>query len=251
MLYGYARVSTRGQVIQELKDEEAKTKAENSDLSSALFSYSDKNTEKCYRAETKVKMTAEVLVFVERYHITKLDDFQGVVTNLYNQVATLRKEIRELQAEKKDVEEILRMSQQYKETLPVYKEWYGISNPKKKGLPMGREKVKVYIYARVSTSMQIDGYSLNAQKLRMKAFCDFNDYEIAGEYEDAGKFGKTIEGRIAFNQMLEDIKTGRDACRKPERGNGMVALLRMVISWWMVFTKRLFRRMCGNRHRLK
>ena len=41
------------------------------------------------------------MAFVEKYHITKLDDFQGVVTNLYNQVATLRKEIRELQAEKK------------------------------------------------------------------------------------------------------------------------------------------------------
>lgn len=75
---------------------------------------------------------------------------------------------------------------------------------------MGREKIKVYIYTRVSTSMQIDGYSLDAQKSRMKAFCDFNDYEIAGEYEDAGKSGKTIEGRIAFNQMMEDIKTGKD-----------------------------------------
>ena len=77
-------------------------------------------------------MTAEVLAFVEKYHITKLDDYQGVVTNLYSQVATLRKEIRELQAEKKGVEEMLRMYQQYKETLLVYKEWYAISNPKKK-----------------------------------------------------------------------------------------------------------------------
>ena len=75
---------------------------------------------------------------------------------------------------------------------------------------MSREKVKVYIYTRVSTFMQIDGYSLDAQKSRMKAFCDFNDYEIAGEYEDAGKSGKTIEGRVAFNQMMEDIKTGKD-----------------------------------------
>ena len=75
---------------------------------------------------------------------------------------------------------------------------------------MSREKVKVYIYTRVSTSMQIDGYSLDAQKSRMKAFCDFNNYEIAGEYEDAGKSGKSTEGRVAFNQMMEDIKTGKD-----------------------------------------
>jgi len=71
-------------------------------------------------------------------------------------------------------------------------------------------KTKVYIYTRVSTAMQIDGYSLDAQKSRMKAFCEYNDYEIAGEYEDAGKSGKSIEGRAAFNRMLEDIKDGKD-----------------------------------------
>ena len=58
--------------------------------------------------------------------------------------------------------------------------------------------------------MQIDGYSLDAQKSRMKAFAEYNDYEIAGEYEDAGKSGKSIEGRSEFNRMMEDIKSGKD-----------------------------------------
>ena len=75
---------------------------------------------------------------------------------------------------------------------------------------MKKEKIKVYTYTRVSTAMQIDGYSLDAQKSRMKAFAEFNDYEIAHEYEDAGKSGKSIEGRTQFNQMMEDIKTGKD-----------------------------------------
>ena len=69
---------------------------------------------------------------------------------------------------------------------------------------------KVYTYTRVSTAMQIDGYSLDAQKSRMKAFADYNGYEIVGEYEDAGKSGKSIEGRLQFNQMMEDIKSGKD-----------------------------------------
>ncbi len=30
---------------------------------------------------------------------------------------------------------------------------------------MGKEKPKVYLFTRVSTSMQIDGYSLEAQKM--------------------------------------------------------------------------------------
>ncbi len=75
---------------------------------------------------------------------------------------------------------------------------------------MKKEKIKVYTYTRVSTAMQVDGYSLDAQKTRMKAFADFNDYEIVREYEDAGKSGKSIEGRVQFNQMMEDIKLGKD-----------------------------------------
>ena len=75
---------------------------------------------------------------------------------------------------------------------------------------MKKEKIKVYLYTRVSTTMQIEGYSLDAQKTKMKAFCDYNEYEIAGEHEDAGKSGKSIEGRVSFNQMMEDIKSGKD-----------------------------------------
>lgn len=44
---------------------------------------------------------------------------------------------------------------------------------------MAKEKIKVYTYTRVSTAMQIDGYSLDAQKARMKSFAEFNEYEIA------------------------------------------------------------------------
>ena len=61
---------------------------------------------------------------------------------------------------------------------------------------MSQEKTKVYTYTRVSTAMQIDGYSLDAQ--------------IVGEYEDAGKSGKSIEGRASFCRMMEDIKSGKD-----------------------------------------
>ena len=65
---------------------------------------------------------------------------------------------------------------------------------------MKKEKIKVYLYTRVSTTMQIDGYSLDAQKTKMKAFCDYNEYEIAGEYEDAGKSGKSIEEDLPISK---------------------------------------------------
>ena len=39
-------------------------------------------------------------------------------------------------------------------------------------------------------------HSLEAQKTKMKAVCDYNEYEIASEYEDAGKSGKSIEFKL-------------------------------------------------------
>ena len=75
---------------------------------------------------------------------------------------------------------------------------------------MTKKKIKVYIYTRVSTSMQVDGYSLDAQKEKIKKYADAFDFEIVGEYEDAGKSGKSIVGRAEFKKMLEDIEANKD-----------------------------------------
>lgn len=72
------------------------------------------------------------------------------------------------------------------------------------------EMTKAYTYTRVSTAMQIDGYSLEAQKNRIKAFAEYSQFNIVHEYEDAGKSGKSIDGRIQFQTMLNDIITGKD-----------------------------------------
>lgn len=75
---------------------------------------------------------------------------------------------------------------------------------------MMMKKIKVYMYTRVSTSMQVDGYSLDAQKEKIRKYADAYDYEIVGEYEDAGKSGKSIAGRAEFKKMLEDIEVNKD-----------------------------------------
>ena len=54
---------------------------------------------------------------------------------------------------------------------------------------------RYYIYTRVSTSMQVDGYSLDAQKDKLKKYAEFQNMIVAGEYSDEGKSGKNIEGR--------------------------------------------------------
>ena len=73
-----------------------------------------------------------------------------------------------------------------------------------------KKQLKCYIYTRVSTSMQVDGYSLDAQKDKLHKYADYQDMIIAGEYSDEGKSGKSVEGRPQFQQMLQDIETGKD-----------------------------------------
>ena len=72
-----------------------------------------------------------------------------------------------------------------------------------------KKQHKCYIYTRVSTSMQVDGYSLDAQKDKLHKYADYQDMIIAGEYSDEGKSGKSVEGRLQFQQMLQDIESGK------------------------------------------
>lgn len=72
------------------------------------------------------------------------------------------------------------------------------------------KRKKCYIYMRVSTAMQVDGYSLEAQKDRLTKFAEFQKMDVVREYCDAGKSGKNITGRPEFSQMLRDIADGRD-----------------------------------------
>ena len=73
---------------------------------------------------------------------------------------------------------------------------------------MNRSGKKCVLYPRVSTEMQVDGFSLDGQKNSLKRFADREEMEIVNIYEDAGKSGKSIEGRPAFKQMLYDIENG-------------------------------------------
>jgi len=69
---------------------------------------------------------------------------------------------------------------------------------------------KCYLYLRVSTAMQVDGYSLEAQEERLRRRADYEGMIIAGIYCDGGKSGKNIEGRPEFMRMISDIESKKD-----------------------------------------
>lgn len=74
---------------------------------------------------------------------------------------------------------------------------------------MGKQ-TKCYIYTRVSTAVQVDGYSLEAQKEKLRKYAEFQGLVIAGEYSDEGFSGKNIQGRFEFQRMMKDIQEEKD-----------------------------------------
>ena len=71
-------------------------------------------------------------------------------------------------------------------------------------------KKRAYIYTRVSTGMQVEGYSLAAQEERIRQYANAFNIEIVQTYQDAGRSGKSILGREQFLEMLNNIESERD-----------------------------------------
>ena len=60
--------------------------------------------------------------------------------------------------------------------------------------------------------MQVDGYSLDAQRDKLRKYAAYEDMVVAGEYSDEGFFReRTSKGRQEFQRMLNDIRTAKTA----------------------------------------
>ena len=66
------------------------------------------------------------------------------------------------------------------------------------------------LYLRVSTAGQVDGFSLDAQRARLDAYCVAMGWEVCAEhiYIEAGESGKTTD-RPAFKEMLRAARDGQ------------------------------------------
>ena len=72
--------------------------------------------------------------------------------------------------------------------------------------------IRAGIYVRVSTDDQRDnGYSIDSQMRMIKEYCEKNNYEIIGVYDDAGHSGKDLM-RPAMQKLLKDIKDHKLDC---------------------------------------
>lgn len=90
------------------------------------------------------------------------------------------------------------------------------------------------LYIRVSKEDQTrEGFSLPEQEKRLRAMCEFKDYEVYRVYKDAGISAKTGNKCPAFDELLQDIKD--------KKCNNIVALkldrlTRSVADWEKILT---------------
>lgn len=71
-----------------------------------------------------------------------------------------------------------------------------------------KKDLQCYIYTRVSTCLQVDGYSLDAQRDRLLREAGNRGLAVAAEFSDMGSSGKDTTGHPQFTEMLDRIRNG-------------------------------------------
>lgn len=66
--------------------------------------------------------------------------------------------------------------------------------------------MKVLGYVRVSSNIQIKGYSLTLQKNKIREYCKLMDFELIEVYEDRGISGMSIDKRNGYKEMLDYLE---------------------------------------------
>ena len=70
---------------------------------------------------------------------------------------------------------------------------------------------RVYVYCRVSSAEQVNGYSLGEQEDRVRKYCDSLGWTVIDVFVDGGYSGASTN-RPALSEMIEKIKEGKVDC---------------------------------------
>ena len=71
-----------------------------------------------------------------------------------------------------------------------------------------KKETNCYIYTRIATQLQADGYSLDAQRDRLLREAGNRGMTVAAEFSDVGSSGKDTAGRPQFTEMMNRIQNG-------------------------------------------
>ncbi len=73
----------------------------------------------------------------------------------------------------------------------------------------GRSGKKCVIYIRVSSERQLEGFSVDGQRRYLTQWAEAEGMAVVNTYVEPGRSGKSISGRETFQQMLDNIATGK------------------------------------------
>ena len=76
---------------------------------------------------------------------------------------------------------------------------------------MKKARTKCYIYTRVSTAMQVDGYSLDAQREKLRKYADYEIWSLPENILTKDFPVKTFKDGTNFNRCCEMCKTVKTA----------------------------------------
>lgn len=71
-----------------------------------------------------------------------------------------------------------------------------------------KKETNCYIYTRIATQLQADGYSLDAQRELLLREAERRGMAVAAEFSDVGSSGKDTAGRPQLMKMLDRIRNG-------------------------------------------
>ena len=72
-----------------------------------------------------------------------------------------------------------------------------------------KKLTKCYLYTRVSTAMQVDGYSLDAQRDKLLKYAAYEDMTVAEEYSDEGFSVRTFRADMNFSGCCPILSLAR------------------------------------------
>ncbi len=73
-----------------------------------------------------------------------------------------------------------------------------------------KRKQRCYLYTRVSTEIQVEGFSLAAQRDKLFRYAEYNEMQVIQEFSDEGRSGKNTTDRPAFQSMMQKIQERED-----------------------------------------
>ena len=186
-----------------------------------ICDYYDKRNQGAYSSKAKVnnvKAMSQKLNFLRDRNITTLSSFEIAINKLSEKVSDLNKSVKKKETRISELSNLIRRGNDYQKYKPIYDEWYGIRNQKRKDAYEQEHHAELTLYqvAKRELSEHLSGQKINISSWKKEKetlqrekeeqyteYCEYRDerkqfWEIKMNYESVlPKEIKNIQRSIA------------------------------------------------------